>query len=83
MFITRIGIVFTNYLGKSILDDRFKLEVYRTARYEGKLILTDTEDDNKILLEKDDGIMYGAMFGPDVVDVAEWQDMAVEVVDNL
>jgi hypothetical protein len=28
------------------------------------------------------GLMYGAIFGPDVSDVAEWQRLSTDFVDN-
>ena len=68
---------------KATLDNRFRLEVLRTTDREGTLRLFDTKDNDKLLLEKDVDLMYGAIFGPDVCDVNYWQELTVEFVDKM
>lgn len=35
-----------------------------------------------ILMHTEVGLSYGAMFGPDVADVALWEDMVIKVIDG-
>ena len=67
----------------SRLDNRFKIEVLRTGDGSAQLMIWDHENDDKLLLDEEVGLMYGAKFGPDVDDVASWQGKAIELVDNL
>ena len=55
--------------------------VLRTTESQGELIVTKINDGEVILSERV-GLMFGAMFGPDVDDVRMWQHMAVEAVDH-
>ena len=71
----------TNIVWESTLDNIYKCEVIRTEEYKGVLKVTNTENDF-VLLEQEVGLSYGARFGPDMSDVAEWQEMIVQVVDN-
>ena len=65
---------------ESTLDNRWKIVVQRTADYKGEFTITDTES-GEVVKREAVGLMYGAAFGPDVDDVAEWQEMAVRYVD--
>jgi hypothetical protein len=40
------------------------------------------KNQDTVLLEREVSLAYGAMFGPDVADVAQWQEMAIEAADN-
>jgi hypothetical protein len=64
------------------LDDKYDCRVERTSKSEGHLSVTDTET-KEVLLDKDVGLSYGAMFGPDISDVGYWQDLCVKVVDKV
>ena len=66
---------------QSTLDQIYDCRVTRTGDYRGTLTVTDTKASNCIL-EKEVGLSYGSMFGPDVSDVALWQDFCCEAVDR-
>lgn len=66
---------------QSKLDNKFQCEVVRLTDRTGKLTVLD-EDNSKVLLEQEVGLSYGAQFGPDIGDVAYWQDLCVNVVDK-
>ena len=38
--------------------------------------------EKKYLYDEEVRLSYGATFGPDAVDVVEWQDKVVEIVDG-
>lgn len=69
------------YIWESTLDDIFECRVTRTGEHTGQLTVTENVT-GQLLLDKEVGLSYGATFGPDVSDVAYWQDLCVEVVDN-
>ena len=64
---------------RSKLDGKYDVYVERTGEYTGVLVVTVGEE---ILHSEEVGLAYGALFGPDVDDVADWQETAVRVVDN-
>jgi hypothetical protein len=45
--------------------------------------LTVTDLFDKVLLDEEVTLTYGASFGPDISDVALWEDKSVEVIDKL
>jgi len=63
------------------LDGRYKVTVLRTGPYRGTLRIEDVDDGRK-LHEQDVGLMFNALFGPDVADVARWQEIPIRVVDR-
>lgn len=67
---------------ESKLDKKFECKVERTSKYQGHLSVIDVET-KEVLLDQDVGLSYGAMFGPDMGDVAYWQDLCVEAVDRI
>jgi hypothetical protein len=64
---------------QSTLDGRYEVVVVRIAPYRRKLTIFDAG--NTIFSQKV-GLMYNAQFGPDVADVAEWQEIVVNFIDN-
>lgn len=64
---------------ESKLDDKWNCVVTRTAEYSGQLTVSDQEE---VILSESVSLSYGAAFGPDVSDVAMWQDKCIEVVDK-
>jgi hypothetical protein len=64
----------------STLDDKYLVQVQRTAHYSGALCIFDGE---KTLLEQPVGLSYGAAFGPDISDVSDWEQRAVAFIDAL
>ena len=65
----------------SQLDNRYDCRVTRTDQSHGLLTVTDTTD-QRVLLSEAVELSYGAVYGPDIDDVAEWQDKCVAVVDD-
>lgn len=63
-------------------DGTWLAQVVRTAEYEGRLTVTRVSD-NEVILDELVGLSYMALFGPDVSDVVEWQDKAIEAIDNV
>ncbi|MCK9532881.1 MAG: hypothetical protein M0R77_20555 [Gammaproteobacteria bacterium] len=64
---------------ESKLDDKWDCIVTRVSEYQGRLIVSDKDE---IILNESVPLAYGAAFGPDIDDVAQWQDKCVEVVDK-
>jgi hypothetical protein len=62
----------------STLDDRYEVVVTRTAPYQGELTISESR---KILHRQNVGLMYNAVFGPDIADVFAWKQIAIEFVD--
>lgn len=67
----------------SRLDGRYQVEVHRTGSHSGVLLIFDHQDGDKLIHQEDVGLYYGAIFGPDFADVAEWQEKTIRVIDNL
>ena len=63
----------------SMLDNKFTVEVTRTAPYRGELTIRNGEE---TLYREPVGLSFDALFGPDVSDVAEWQAIAISFVDK-
>lgn len=63
-------------------DGAFTVDVDPTDHsHTGHLIVKHNESGD-VLMEKDVPLMMGAIFGPDVADVAEWQAAGIEVIDQ-
>ena len=63
------------------LDELYDCKVTRISENRGKLTMVDPFD--RILLEQDVGLLYGAVFGPDIDDVAYWEELCVKVIDKI
>ncbi len=66
----------------SRLDNRYQVEVQRSGEKTGTLIIFDHNDCDKAIFKSNVGLSYGALFGPDVMDVELWQNMATDAVDG-
>jgi hypothetical protein len=66
---------------QSKLDEKYDCQVVRTGERTGQLTMVETET-QKTLLDRSVGLSYGAMFGPDMGDVAYWQDACVKAADD-
>ena len=64
---------------ESKLDDTWDCKVIRESDYQGRLVVSDNDE---VILNETVSLAYGATFGPDISDVAQWQDMCVDVVDK-
>ena len=65
---------------ESLLDGRYKIMVTRTGPYRGEWSI---HYGDQVLDRKSVGLSYGALFGPDVDDVADWQERAIRFLDDL
>lgn len=66
---------------ESKLDEVYDCKVTRLGEYRGKLTVSDLF--GRTLFEREVGLLYGAVFGPDIDDVALWEDMCVSFVNKL
>ena len=66
----------------AVLDELYQCEVVRTQEYRGLLTIKNTQNGH-VILEQEIGISYDAQFGPDIGDVAYWQDICVNKIDEL
>ena len=69
---------FDDAVWTSILDKRYVIVVQRLSPYKGEL---STQDGDRLVHREKVGLMYDAIFGPDVDDVARWQEIALRVID--
>lgn len=66
---------------ESMLDQRYSCKVIRQTGRTGLLTVKDCETE-EFLLEKEVSLAFGSIFGPDVDDVAQWQDFCVDAVEG-
>jgi len=67
---------------ESTLDKKYRAEVRRTGTGTAELVLIDLTDDNRELVRWAVTLAYGAQFGPDVQDVADWQEKIEGFIDR-
>lgn len=70
-----------NYIWENDLGGKYKCSVSRINKRGGNLRIVETATGRE-LLNQDVGLMYGAMFGPDIDDVEKWQSICIAVVDK-
>lgn len=58
----------------------WRVWVERTDNYKGVLLVERISTGERVL-EEEVGLAYQAIFGPDVADVNQWQNKAIEVID--
>lgn len=63
---------------QSVLDGRYIITVVRTGPYCGMLRIEDADTD-RMLREEEVLLAFDAILGPDVGDVAVWQETAIAV----
>lgn len=61
------------------LDKKYKVYVERVEPYKGELVI---KEGDKELTHKFVTIAYDAKFGPDINDVADWEIMCINFIDN-
>lgn len=71
----------TSNIWEADLDNEYKCTVTRINKRGGNLRVVENTTGRE-LLNQDVGLLYGAQFGPDVEDVAKWQDICVAVVER-
>jgi hypothetical protein len=64
---------------ESTLDNRYAIQVVRVAPYEGKLAIREADEE---IFSQQVALSYGATFGPDVSDIADWQEIVLGFIDN-
>ena len=67
-------------LWEAKLDDTYQCKTERTSKSTGILKI---KQDKKVLFEKTVNLSYGALFGPDIADVREWEQICIDFVDRL
>ena len=72
-----LNVVYDNTLD----GGRYRLRVIHQDNGGGYLTVTQ-EAEEKLLYACEVPLAYGAIFGPDASDVAEWQEIAIKIVDN-
>ena len=63
---------------QAILDGKYGCSVARINGSRGRLVVAN-EETKEILLDKEVGLSYGAVFGPDAGDVAQWEEMCIQL----
>ena len=66
---------------EALMDDRYRVSVTRIDGSTGRLTVCD-QSEQAVLHTEEVFLLAGARFGPDVSDVACWQEKAIAVVDN-
>jgi hypothetical protein len=64
---------------KSTLDNRYAIQVVRVAPYRGKLVIREADEE---IFSQQVALSYGATFGPDVSDIADWQEIVLNFIDK-
>ena len=71
-----------NVVWENTIDQgTFAVRVDRKDRYTGQLKVA-VAATGEVLLDEEVTLAYGAIFGPDVADLAEWKERGIEVVDE-
>lgn len=65
---------------EATLDNIYYCEVARKDDHTGVLTI---KKDNVIIHSCDVSVSYGAIFGPDIYDVYEWERICAEYVDKI
>lgn len=66
---------------QSTLDQIYDCFVSRTGERTGQLRVVNMET-KQVLLDQEVELSYGATFGPDVDDVAHWEELCTQTVDQ-
>lgn len=64
---------------ESTLDDIYNCVVVKTGDYDGVLTI---KKNNTRVFETGVKLTAGAIFGADIIDIAEWESICVDYVDN-
>lgn len=63
------------------LDNRYACKVTRTDNSTGVLSVIDNNTGNELLNETVT-LSYDALFGPDILDIMEWENRIIAVIDK-
>ena len=64
---------------EATLDQIYEVKVVRTGTSTGEFSVS---QGGKVIHSEPVDLAYGAQFGPDVADVADWQEKALSIVDG-
>ena len=64
------------------LDKQYPVRVIRTGDRTGRLEVYQDDEATEPLRTWDVSLGYGAIFGPDVLDVEEWHGIVAEYIDG-
>lgn len=64
------------------VDDRYLVEVRGVSRSKGELLIFDHKNNDEKIAGWDVALSYGAVFGPDVADVKDWEEKVLDFIDN-
>lgn len=64
------------------LDNRYLIEVHRTDQYYGKLFVFDHDKNDQEIACWEVGLSYGAVFGPYIANIDDWQKKVLDFIDN-
>ena len=70
-----------NYVWEARLDNKYHCTVTRLSERTGELKIVN-EENKQVLLQKEVNLAFGALFGPDIDDVLDWEQMCINAVDN-
>lgn len=59
----------------------WEAKVVGTSDRAGELTVTESAT-GQVVHRETVGLSYGAVFGPDVADLSQWQDTVINVIDN-
>ena len=62
-------------------DNTWRVDVVRRGQYEADLEIYRVADESLVHSEPV-GLSYQALFGPDIDDVVQWQNRAIEIIDS-
>lgn len=68
-----------NKIWKDVLDKKYPTYVERLEPYKGELVIMDGD---KEIYRRPINISYDAKFGPDVMDISEWENMVAKFIDE-
>jgi len=73
-----------NVVWAALLDKRYKIEVVRLdgQTHQGTLVIYDNHSNDEEIYSENTALAYGSLFGPDVMDLERWQEIACKVVDS-
>lgn len=68
--------------GGTVDGGRFDVAVLPTENSHIAVLTTVHVESGEVLLSEEVPLTFGAIFGPDVADVAEWQAKSIDVIDG-
>lgn len=64
------------------LDNRYLVEVHRSGKNSARLCIFDHKKNSRLIACWNVTLSYGAAFGPDTADVAEWQEKVSSFINH-